>query len=337
MSIDYQKKLFSSDGIEIFINFTGIDEDDYTSAEQLELTIYAINSNTYETIFSETLSFEKTVELYNHLDSISIIKNNTNDTSKKFIETSEDINEIISLIDSLDSSILKKILEKADEDEKLKIIEGALTYGEIENLHATIKQTTYDCELKNLEKLLELEEETNITESIKEHDDLSDYNAGQPEKIFQNWIEKNTWTLGVEYIGRHPARKIGITSESDLIMESTDGFIDLIELKRPKFDLFSYDNSHDSYFPSRDLSQVIGQCINYLKVLDDYKLILEKKHNFKLLKPRIKIIAGRSTNFDDNKLETLRMLNSNLNHIEIISYDYLHLCGKNIISYYSED
>src|SRR5205823_12190851 len=147
----------------------------------------------------------------------------------------------------------------------------------------------------------------NITDSIKIHENLSGYVAGQPEKIFQNWIEKNTWTLGIDYIRKHPARKIGINSESDLIMETTDGFIDLIELKRPKFELFAYDESHKSYYPSKELSKVIGQCMQYLKILDNYKLVLEKEHKFKLLRPRVKIIVGRSDTFIDEQFEALRM------------------------------
>lgn len=120
-------------------------------------------------------------------------------------------------------------------------------------------------------------------------------------------------------------------------METTDGFIDLIELKRPDLELFDFDKSHNSYYPSRDLSKALGQCMNYLKVLDDYKLIIEKEYKFKVLKPRVKIIMGRTNSFNDAKNEALRTLNANLNHVQVISYDYLRLCGENIISYYNSE
>ena len=117
-------------------------------------------------------------------------------------------------------------------------------------------------------------------------------------------------------------------------MESLDGFLDLIELKRPKYEIFQHDTSHHCYYPSSDLSKVIGQCLFYLQKLDDYKLNLEKEHKVKILYPRIKIIAGRTNKFNDEQFNALRMLNANLNHIQIISYNYLVGCGEKVIASY---
>ena len=68
--------------------------------------------------------------------------------------------------------------------------------------------------------------------------------------------------------------------------------------------------------------------------MDEYKHNLEKEYKTKILRPRIKIIAGRTIKFVDEQFEALRMLNSNLNHIQIISYDYLLSCSSKIISNY---
>jgi len=335
MSIQYQKEIFSSDLVKLYINFTGVSSSNVTNKDDLSLSIFAIKRDTFTHIFSETLSFGQIQELYNHLNSISIIRNNGITHSKEFIEITDDVADIFAIIKTVDSKLVKSILDKVNEDEKLALVLEALNESEIQNLHASIRQTCNKKSLANLRHLLELEETTTITESIRLHENLTDYVAGQSEKIFQNWIERNIWTLGIDYIKKHPARQIGINSESDLLMETTDGFIDLIELKRPKFELFDYDTSHKSYYPSKELSKVIGQCMQYLKVLDDYKLVLEKQHKFKLLRPRIKIIVGRTDKFLDEQYDALRMLNSTLNHIQVISYDYLCLCGENIISYYS--
>ncbi len=207
---------------------------------------------------------------------------------------------------------------------------------ELINLTAVHRQNKYHKELENLKLLLELEENEDIVQEIVRYDKLSSYAAGQPEKIFQNWIEKNLWIFGVEYVTKYDARKIAIFSEGDLLMESMDGFLDLIELKRPKleYDIFKYDTSHKSYYPSPDISKVIGQCLFYLQKMDEYKNNLEKEYKVKILRPRIKIIAGRTSKFVDEQFEALRMLNSNLNHVQIISYDYLLSCGKKIITNY---
>lgn len=335
MSVQFQKEIFSNSTLRVVINFSGINPDNVTNKDDLSLSIFAFNVQTLKPVFSETLIFNQIQELYKHLNSISIIRNDEITHSQEFIEITSDVAEALSIIKTVDSKLVKSILDKANEDHKLNLVLEALNESEIQNLHASIRQTNHQKSLANLRQLLELEETTSITESIRSYPNLSDYFAGQPEKIFQNWIEKNIWTLGIDYVQKHSARKIGINSESDLIMETTDGFIDLIELKRPKFGLLDFDTSHNSYYPSKELSKVLGQCMQYLKVLDEYKLILEKLHKFKLLRPRIKIIVGRTIRFSDQEYEALRMLNSSLNHIQIISYDYLCLCGDNIISYYN--
>ncbi|HVA99152.1 MAG TPA: Shedu anti-phage system protein SduA domain-containing protein [Bacteroidia bacterium] len=335
MSVQYQKEIFNNGTMSLYINLSGVTPDNITNKDDFSVTIFAIDKLTYKHIFSETLNYDQAKAIHTHLNSVSIIRDEAQTHTSEFVEVTNDIKEILAIIKTVNSSLVKSILDKVNADDKLALVLEALTDSEIQNLHASIRQTNHKKSLANLRQLLELEETTTITDSVKLHDNLAEYVAGQPEKIFQNWIEKNIWTLGIDYIQKHPARQIGINSESDLIMETTDGFIDLIELKRPKFELFDYDTSHKSFYPSKELSKVIGQCMQYLKVLDDYKLVLEKQHKFKLLRPRIKIIVGRTHKFTDEQFEALRMLNSSLNHIQVISYDYLCLCGDNIISYYS--
>lgn len=337
MSIQFQKEIFSDGKLKLFINFTGISPDNVTNKNDLSLSVFAINNKTLSHLFSEVLNFDQIQVLYSHLNSVSLIRNNGKTHSTEFVEVTENSADILALIQSVDGNLVKQILNKVDENKKLELVLEALNESDIQNLHASIRQTNHQKSLIDLKLLLELEDNSTITESIKSYENLEKYMAGQSEKIFQNWIENNIWTLGIDYIKKHSARQIGIKSESDLIMETTDGFIDLIELKRPKFELFKFDNSHKCYYPSNELSKVIGQCMEYLKILDNYKLILEKQYKFKLLRPRIKIIVGRTVSFNDEMYEALRMLNSNLNHMEIISYDYLCLCGENIISYYNRE
>lgn len=337
MSLQFQKEIYASDRFKLYINFNGICPENTTNKKDLSLSIFAIDRKKYEHVFSEELNFEEIQSLFNQLNSIAIVRNSATTHTSKFVDVNQDIADILTIVQNVDSSLVKSILDKADENDKLKLVLTALTESEIQNLHASIRQTNHQREIQNLRSLLDLEENSSITEAIKDNVALTDYAAKQPEKIFQNWIEKNIWTLGIDYIKKHPARQIGISSESDLIMETTDGFIDLIELKRPKFELFDFDNSHKSYYPSKELSKVLGQCMHYLKVIENYKLMLEKEHKFRVLKPRVKVIIGRTNKFDESKHEALRILNASLNQIQIISYDYLCLCGDNIISYYSSE
>ena len=107
--------------------------------------------------------------------------------------------------------------------------------------------------------------------------------------------------------------------------------LDLIELKRPKCSILNEDKSHTSYYPAADLAKALGQCSHYLKKMDNYKLQLQDEYKARVLRPRIKLIIGRTDEYTDDQYEALRMLNSNLNNIQIISYDYLLSCGQYIL------
>lgn len=333
--MQYQQTIFENQTIKLMINFSGI-SNDIATAEDLKLHFYAFDKSNFHQVFEETLTIEQIRILYDHLNKISIIKYTSKNVSSKFVETTQEILELIEHVKIIDKDFLATIINKLDEKDKIQVLLNAISDTDLENLTAAHNQQSHRTELEHLERLLDLEQSSNIVKEIEKYESLIKYRAGQPEKIFQNWLEKNLWVFGVEYIKKHNERKISIFSEGDLLMESIDGFLDLIELKRPKlaFDIFKYDNSHKSYYPSPDLSKVIGQCLFYLQKLDEYKLILEKEHKIKILRPRIKIILGRTKDFNDDQIDALRMLNSNLNHIHIISYDYLLISGRKIIAAY---
>lgn len=330
MSIPYDKEIYTDGKLTLKINFLGI-KGDNTNTEDLAMSIYAYDLNGAPK-FSQTLNFKEIKNLYDHLNQISVIKDSDIGTSGKFIETTPEISEIFGKLGSVNTDILKAVLQKLQEEEKINALFTSLSEIEMDDLFTLQKRKLWQAEIDNLEKLLLHEDGGNIVEEVKKDPDLASYIAGQPEKIFQNWIEKNhLWVFGIEYVQKYDARKIAFFSEGDLLMESMDGFLDLIELKRPSLEIFKYDDSHKSNYPSPDLSKAIGQCLFYLEKMDDFKLNLEKEHKFKVLRPRIKIIGGRTKDFDDPKYNSLRMLNSNLNHIQIISYDYILCCGKKMI------
>ncbi len=333
MSLQLQKEIFTNGTLKIMVNVSGVGTDDTINIKNFKLEVYAFDK---KFIFSEHLNIEDIRDLYNYLSQFSVITNTKTNTTEKFIEVTGDLIDIVKRIETVDTKFVKLILDKVDEEDKLKTILESLTNFEVENLQATIQQKTNKTAIAHLEELLQMEQDGNIVNAIQNINYLELYKAKQPEKIFQNWIENNLWVLGVEYSQKLSTRKIGLDTESDLMMETPDGFIDLIELKRPEYDLFKYDNSHNCYFPSTDLSKVIGQSLHYLHIMDVYKTTLENTKNIRIVRPRIKIIAGRSLTFKEEEFRTLRMLNSNLNHIEILTYDYLVSSGKKIIELYDE-
>ncbi len=209
---------------------------------------------------------------------------------------------------------------------------------EAENLDAAIKQKEYKKALKHLEELLEFEERNVLVYEANKRDDLSKYKANQPEKIFQNWIENNLWIFGVDYHKKHNFIKIGEdNSQADIILETMDGFLSLIENKRPisKNKLFRYDNSHRSYFPASSFSEAIGQCLIYLQRIENFKKTIEDEHQVRILRLRIRLIIGRSNDFNNQENKALHFINSSLHDIDVITYDNLIDNGKKIISFYN--
>ncbi|MDP2946850.1 MAG: DUF4263 domain-containing protein, partial [Nanoarchaeota archaeon] len=194
--------------------------------------------------------------------------------------------------------------------------------------------------IKNLEKLIGIVEDIDFIKQVELDPELQRYKANQREKIFHNWLEDNLWIFGVEYYKKHPFRKIGEdNSQADIILETVDGFLSLIEVKPPTVknnDLFRYDNSHRCYYPTSSFSEAIGQCLIYLQRIEDYKKEMEKEHLVRVLKPRIRLIMGKTKDFNQKQNEALHFLNSSLQDIDIISYDQLLENGKRIISFYEK-
>ncbi len=333
MSVPYHRDLFNNGKVRLFVNLSNIKDD--VADETMTLHFYATDNNGIP-IFTETLEIDQIRDLYRHLNAISVIRDEVSQ-SAKFIETSDEIDLILNQLKENDLQTILTLLEKFESQEKIRGLLDSLSDLEIENLHGAYHHRLISTEIENLEKLIALEVGGSITKTIGAHAELHKYSAGQPEKIFQNWIESNLWVFGIEYIKKHDARKIALFSEGDILMESVDGYLDLIELKRPINSILKFDDSHSCYYPHPNLSQVIGQSLFYLQKLCEYKLTLEAEYGLKIIMPRIKIIVGRNIDFNDKQKACLRMLNSNLNSIQIITYDDLLIFGKLLLKTYKNE
>lgn len=217
-------------------------------------------------------------------------------------------------MDQEDREFVQKVLLSFNTPEKRNLLVQAKK-EDVNNLYAAVKHA------KNKKAALEL-------------DELLSSSARELE--LQAWIKSNTWVFGVEYLQFLDISKIGIHSDSDFIVESLDNYADLIELKKCDFKLFNYDSSHKSYYPTAELSQVLGQSIKYIKVMEDSRLILKEEDGLEVLKPRIKVVIGRSSAMNEKEKEALRLLNDSLHNIEIMTYDEIKIRANKLIEHFSE-
>ena len=159
------------------------------------------------------------------------------------------------------------------------------------------------------------------------------------EAVFQKWFDENTWIFGKNYVDRVEKRTIGLQSRADLIYISVDGFADLVELKKSVLTrpILLPDASHTTFYPSQDLSRALAQAMHYLQVMEDHRLQLVQLVKIPVLRPTITIIIGRSNDWNNAMKKQLRILNSTLLNIKVLTYDHLLAMGNNILQLYAPE
>lgn len=151
-------------------------------------------------------------------------------------------------------------------------------------------------------------------------------NEDRPESFWQKWFEKNNWILGNEFVRILDDRNIDTKNIADYLMETFDGFVDIVEIKRPDGELqfWSKTRDHDNLIPSQDLIKAITQTQNYVQSLEeemDSRKTQERLDGSIIVKPRATLIFGRSDNWSDDERKAFRILNAGYKDLTILTYD----------------
>jgi len=159
------------------------------------------------------------------------------------------------------------------------------------------------------------------------------------EQKWQKWFEENSWVLGSEFVRVLDERHIDVNNISDFLMEAYDGFLDIVEIKRPEGGLsfWAPTQDHGNYVPSPALIKAITQASKYIYEIEreaNSVKFLERVGNIKTVKPRCILIFGRSNDWDSNKIEAYRILNAGYHNLTIMTYDHVltrakRIAGKN--------
>ena len=163
------------------------------------------------------------------------------------------------------------------------------------------------------------------------------------ESFWQDWFGQQKWILGSDYIKILTERTIDEHHIADYIMQSVDGFLDLVEIKKPDLRFWTEPDSHGNYRPSAGLVAAITQCLNYIYRVerkadsDDFR---ERVGGVRTVKPKCMLVYGRSNDWNDKQYEAFRILNAAYNQINIITYDQLldrakGLLGMNTVQTYT--
>lgn len=106
-------------------------------------------------------------------------------------------------------------------------------------------------------------------------------------------------------------------------------------MKLPNVELFHFDTSHKNYYPSSHLSKAIAQTQNYIFELEKKTVDIKylDNNNCVIAKPRGIVLIGSNKELNGEEIKYLRILNSSLHEINIITYQQLLTRAKNIINY----
>lgn len=156
------------------------------------------------------------------------------------------------------------------------------------------------------------------------------------ESFWQNWFSQNKWVLGSEYINILPERDIDTNDIADYLMRSIDGFLDVVEIKRPHLQFWAGPDSHGNYYPTAQLTAAISQCLNYLyriELQSNSLDFMERVDGTKTVKPQCMLVYGRSDDWSEDKMRALRILNAAYHQLHIITYDQLLLRAKQLLGF----
>lgn len=144
-----------------------------------------------------------------------------------------------------------------------------------------------------------------------------------PERDFQRHLSENPWMFGSEYSELFSRRTWTRDQNLDYMLRRTvDRYLEIVEIKTAFSDpLFNLDRSHESYYPAKSLSQVLGQVVRYIEEVERNRDHIFATDELDTLKIRARAIVGRDGN--SGQQAALRNLNAHLHGIEIITYDQL--------------
>ncbi len=183
------------------------------------------------------------------------------------------------------------------------------------------------------ELLASLQSYTKIN-AVREFERMTGANLN--EQKWQEWFKINAWVLGSEFVKILSEREIDTDNISDFLMQAYDGFLDIIEIKRPEGGLRFWAESldHGNYVPSSDLIKAITQATKYIYEVEreaNSIKFLERVGNVKTIKPRCILIFGRSVDWNDNQKEAYRILNASYHNLTILTYDHVLQRAKSIL------
>jgi hypothetical protein len=160
------------------------------------------------------------------------------------------------------------------------------------------------------------------------------------EGRWQKWFEENDWVLGSEFVQILEERPIDVENIADYLMEAYDGFLDLVEIKRPegKLRFWADARDHGNLVPHTELVKAITQASRYIfeveREANSQKF--SERVGVRVVKPRCVLIYGRSDEWNEAEREAYRVLNAGYSNLTIMTFDQVLERARRILALTAE-
>jgi hypothetical protein len=157
------------------------------------------------------------------------------------------------------------------------------------------------------------------------------------ESTWQQWFKLNSWVLGSEFVDVVGERRIDLDNIADFLMRAYDGFLDIVEIKRPEGTLrfWAQTLDHGNPWPSSDLTKALTQASRYIYEVEreaNSVKYFEKVGGVRTIKPRCLLIFGRSNDWNEEQVAAYRILNSAFHNLQVLTYDHVLERARRIAS-----
>lgn len=146
------------------------------------------------------------------------------------------------------------------------------------------------------------------------------------EQDLQTILEERWWVFGSRYVGASTRRKLTLLDQMDIPLIRADGALHVVELKKAHYPrlLVPYRN-HLALGP--DVHLAVSQAQNYLAALDRQESVIRDELGLDCRRAFATVVIGHSMHcpgYDRSDVsEVLRIYNSHLSRIEVITYEDL--------------
>lgn len=157
--------------------------------------------------------------------------------------------------------------------------------------------------------------------------------SGTSEQAFQRLVEVNPWIFGGRFVGVTKRRSLTVLDQLDVPLINTDGSLHIVELKTADLPrLFKMHRNH--WIVGNEVHEAVSQTENYLHALDTQAANIKLSLNLEVQRAFATVVVGHLTHCagdidEDAAALTLRIYNSHLSRVRVMTYDQLIANAQN--------